>query len=177
MTGVSTKRATPTYACDTPPPQMGCKAFNSRLKGLRWKKEEDPWRAGEHPTISINANVTLTHLNPSKVDNDDKRWTPEREGEQPQHPTTILMGQPGIHTEPTPKAPPWRGTVSMMTTGRPSICPQGGSWILALDDDASTDTNVPAPCLHLVTTTQHAQHPTTWKPLLYSSEQLLNDRM
>ena len=32
---------------------------------------------------------------------------------------------------------------------------------------------VHALCLHLVTTTQHTQHP-TWKPLLYSVEQLLH---
>ena len=30
--------------------------------------------------------------------------TPERDREQPQHPTTVMTGQPSTHTKPTPKA-------------------------------------------------------------------------
>ena len=44
--------------------------------------------------------------------------------------------------------------------------PCGGSCVLSPDEDASTDIN--SPCLLLVTTIQHKQHTSWWKPLLYS---------
>ena len=175
MTGVSEKWATPTYACATRllPLKRDMRLLVFYKRGLRGERGVSEGRWAPH--YFYKCVTSLTHSNPPQS---RQRWTPERGG------TTIMTGQTGTHTNPTSKqmtttkssarAPPWRGTVPTTTTGRPSTCSQGGSCMLALDDDASTDINVPVPCLYFVTTNQHAQHP-TWKPLLYSSEQLLND--
>ena len=145
MTGIIAKRAPPTHY-PSPSPQTGF-VLSSRQEGLlKGGREvsEDLWRAGENPTIPINV-----------------------------FRRTMMTGHPSTHIKPTPQrrwqwrrqAPRPHRNKEQYLWWRRDKC--GGSRVLALNDDTSNRDR-----LHLVTTTQHAQH-FIWKPLLYSYEKLL----
>ena len=147
---------------------MGCEIFNSQLEGLeRWKKTEDPWRVGEH-------SLFLCHTNPFKplqklttMTNDDRQSATGNNPNIPQqcwwdNPQSPIMTRNSIHNDD--------GTTQHLLAG---WVMDACSWRWRQYRHQWCTHPMPAP--HpLVTTTQHAQHPTTWKPLLYSSEQLLN---
>ena len=156
MTVFNAKRASRTHAHTVTTLLLSLKQYVRLLVlvrrglGVGWGLLEGQVR----PPLSLQmSNDTLNHSNPP----------------QPQRFTTMMMmGETQSRWQLRRQAPVLgsRGTVPMKTMGRPST-PCVGSCVLSLDEDACTDIN--SPCLLLVTTTQHTQHPTSWwKPLLHN---------